>query len=356
MRARRLLKFKGEAAGETAHVSMIDDQIERIAHVCERAAAGDLEARVVGAPEHPGLARLARAINLLLDVSDSFVREASAAMSACSRDAFHRPILLRGLRGAYRESARTINAAGLKMQASVEEIAFAAQMAHDNAASVSTVAAACEELTATSAEISRRTADSARLTEQTVRESGRAVETVELLNEAAERIGGIVALIDKVAAQTNLLALNATIEAARAGEAGRGFAVVASEVKALAEQTSKATGEIGQQVTGIQTATEDSVGAIKEIGVTIERLSGISSTIAAAVEEQGAATQEIARNVQRAAQGAQQVSHNISDVQQGAAETGSASSQILASAHSLSHESGRLKQEVVEFLNSVRAA
>ena len=138
------------------------------------------------------------------------------------------------------------------------------------------------------------------------------------LSKAAARIGDVVELINTIAGQTNLLALNATIEAARAGEAGRGFAVVASEVKALAEQTAKATGEIGQQISGIQAATQDSVGAIKEICGTIERLSEISSTIAAAVEEQGAATQEISRNVQQAAQGTQQVSSNITDVQRGA--------------------------------------
>ena len=161
-------------------------------------------------------------------------------------------------------------------------------------------------------------------------------ERVSELSKAAARIGDVVELINTIAGQTNLLALNATIEAARAGEAGRGFAVVASEVKALAEQTAKATGEIGQQITGIQAATQDSVGAIKEISGTIEKLSEISSTIAAAVEEQGAATQEISRNVQQAAQGTQQVSSNITDVQRGASETGSASSQVLSAAQSLS--------------------
>ena len=163
-------------------------------------------------------------------------------------------------------------------------------------------------------------------------------------------------MIQAIAAQTNLLALNATIEAARAGEAGRGFAVVASEVKALAEQTSKATGEIGQQINGIQAATAESVDAIKEIGNTIEKLSGISSAIAAAVEEQGAATQEISRNVQQAAHGTQQVSSNITDVQRGASETGTASSQVLSAAQSLSGDSNRLKLEVGKFLGSVRAA
>jgi methyl-accepting chemotaxis protein len=181
-------------------------------------------------------------------------------------------------------------------------------------------------------------------------------DRVSELSKAAARIGDVVELINTIAGQTNLLALNATIEAARAGEAGRGFAVVASEVKALAEQTAKATGEIGQQITGIQAATQESVGAIREISGTIERLSEISATIAAAVEEQGAATQEIARNVQQAAQGTQQVSTNITEVQRSATETGSASSQVLSAAQMLSGDSNRLKSEVSRFLDTVRAA
>ena len=156
----------------------------------------------------------------------------------------------------------------------------------------------------------------------------------------------MVELINTIAGQTNLLALNATIEAARAGDAGRGFAVVASEVKALAEQTAKATDEISQQISGIQAATQDSVAAIKEIGSPSARCREIASTIASAVEEQGAATQEISRNVQQAAQGTQGGQFEHHRRERGAGEAGSASSQVLSAAQSLSGDSNRLKQEV----------
>src|ERR1700684_2837612 len=205
-------------------------------------------------------------------------------------------------------------------------------------------------------EISRQVQESARMAAEAVDQARKTNDRVGELSKAAGRIGDVVELINTIAGQTNLLALTATIEAARAGEAGRGFAVVASEVKALAEQTAKATGEIGQQITGIQAATQDSVNAIKDISGTIEKLSEISSTIAAAVEEQGAATQEIARNVQQAAQGTQQVSSNVTDVQRAATETGTASSEVLAAAKTLSKDSNRLKLEVGKFLSSVRAA
>ncbi|MBJ7407745.1 MAG: methyl-accepting chemotaxis protein, partial [Bradyrhizobium sp.] len=221
---------------------------------------------------------------------------------------------------------------------------------------VQTVAAAAEEMASSVDEIGRQVQDSARIAGEAVQQAVRTNDHVGELARAAGRIGDVVELISQIAGQTNLLALNATIEAARAGEAGRGFAVVASEVKALAEQTAKATGEISQQISGIQAATEDSVGAIKSISDTISRMSEIASAIAAAVEEQGAATREISRNVQQAARGTQQVSASIVDVQRGASQTGSASSNVLASARSLSGESSRLKVEVGKFLNAIRAA
>jgi methyl-accepting chemotaxis protein len=250
-------------------------------------------------------------------------------------------------------SASTLTATAERAQELTTAVAAASEEASTN---VQSVASATEELTSSVNEISRQVQESARMANEAVDQARKTNDRVGELSKAAARIGDVVELINTIAGQTNLLALNATIEAARAGEAGRGFAVVASEVKALAEQTAKATGEIGQQITGIQVATQESVGAIKEISGTIEKLSEISSTIAAAVEEQGAATQEISRNVQQAAQGTQEVSSNITNVQRGASETGTASSQVLSAAQSLSSDSNRLKLEVGKFLNTVRAA
>ena len=269
--------------------------------------------------------------------------------------------------GAVGEIIETVSSASTELEASASTLSSTAERAQTLATTVAaaseeastnvqSVASATEEMSSSVNEISRQVQESARMAGEAVDQARKTNDRVSELSKAAARIGDVVELINTIAGQTNLLALNATIEAARAGEAGRGFAVVASEVKALAEQTAKATGEIGQQIAGIQAATQDSVGAIKEISGTIERLSEISSTIAAAVEEQGAATQEISRNVQQAALGTQQVSSNITDVQRGASETGSASSQVLSAAQSLSGDSNRLKLEVGKFLNTVRAA
>jgi methyl-accepting chemotaxis protein len=265
------------------------------------------------------------------------------------------------------EIVQTVSSASTQLEASAGTLSKTAErsqqlttavaaVSEEASTNVQSVASATEELSSSVNEISRQVQESARMATDAVGQARTTNDRVSELSKAASRIGDVVELINTIAGQTNLLALNATIEAARAGEAGRGFAVVASEVKALAEQTAKATGEIGQQITGIQAATQDSVNAIKEISGTIERLSEISSTIAAAVEEQGAATQEISRNVQQAYQGTQQVSANITDVQRGATETGSASAQVLTAAQSLSGDSNRLKLEVGKFLDSVRAA
>src|SRR4030088_1921533 len=205
-------------------------------------------------------------------------------------------------------------------------------------------------------EISRRVQETARIANEAVDQARSTNDRVGELSKAAARIGDVVELINTIAEQTNLLALNATIEAARAGEAGRGFAVVASEVKALADQTAKATGEISSHIAGMQDATQESVAAIKEIGGTIAEISNIASSIASAVEQQSSATQEIARSVQSVAQGTQEAAANIMQVNRGATETGFASEEVLNSAKTLSTESTRLREELDRFMANIRAA
>jgi len=250
-------------------------------------------------------------------------------------------------------SAGTLTATAERARELTTKVAVASGEASSN---VQSVASATEEMASSVNEIGRQVRESSRIAGEAVDQARKTNDRVGELAKAAARIGDVVELINTIAGQTNLLALNATIEAARAGEAGRGFAVVASEVKALAEQTAKATGEISHQISGIQSATDESVVAIREIGSTIGKMSDIASAIAIAVDEQGAATQEISRNVQQAAQGTLQVSSNICDVPRSTAETGTASAQVLQSSVSLSSESGRLKTEVGKFLQTVRAA
>jgi methyl-accepting chemotaxis protein len=226
----------------------------------------------------------------------------------------------------------------------------------ETSTNVQSVASATEEMASSVTEISRQVQESSRVASEAVDQARQTDGRITVLSQAADRIGDVTKLITTIAEQTNLLALNATIEAARAGEAGRGFAVVAQEGKALASQTAKATGEIASQITEIQSATRDSVTAIKEIGGTIGRVSEIAASIAAAIEQQGAATQEIARNVQQAALGTNSVAGNVAEVKRSATDAGSASSQVLSSAQLLAGESTRLKQEMERFLATVRAA
>ncbi|MET3908558.1 methyl-accepting chemotaxis protein [Bradyrhizobium sp. S3.3.6] len=345
--------------------------IARLKLAMEGLARNDLKTEVPEKDRRDEIGEMARTVEVFktnaLEMERLKAAQVEAEKQAAEqrrRDMFN---LADGFERAVGEIIDTVGSASTELEASSSTLATTAQRAQqltsvvavasgEATGNVQSVATATEELSSSVNEISRQVQESARMASEAVNQARTTTERVSELSLAATRIGDVVELINTIAGQTNLLALNATIEAARAGEAGRGFAVVASEVKTLAEQTAKATGEISQQISGIQNATQESVTAIRDISATIERLSEVSSTIAAAVEEQGAATQEISRNVQQAAHGTQQVSTNITDVQRGAAETGSASSQVLSTAKMLATDSTRLKDEVGKFLRTVRAA
>jgi methyl-accepting chemotaxis protein len=221
---------------------------------------------------------------------------------------------------------------------------------------VRSAATASDELSKSISEIARRVQESNGITAEAVKQAAATDQRITELSEAGTRIGDVVKLITSIAEQTNLLALNATIEAARAGDAGRGFAVVAQEVKSLASQTAKATEEISSHIANMQLATGESVGAIKAIGQTIERISGIANSIAAAVDQQRSATENIVQSVRAAASGTAEVAVNVRDAAQGASATGETAGQMLQSAQALSGESLHLKSEVENFLAGVRAA
>jgi methyl-accepting chemotaxis protein len=221
-----------------------------------------------------------------------------------------------------------------QMSANADHMATSAAAVSDNSQTVATasehalsnaqtVASASEQLTASIREISGQVSSARTITLDAVKASTDAEGTISKLSDAVRNISAVTQLISDIANQTNLLALNATIEAARAGDAGKGFAVVANEVKSLANQTATATGDITQQISDIQTATDLAVAAVRTITESIRSVEGVSSAIAAAIEEQSATTAEIARNVVQTSQAAQEVAERIARVSNEAGQTGS---------------------------------
>jgi methyl-accepting chemotaxis protein len=334
-----------------------------------RLAEGDTTIALLGATRRDEIGAMARAAVVFRDNS---IRVAGLAAEEKAREEEAeraRRELMHSLAetfekatGAIVEAVSTASAAleleAAAMTRTADETALQSQTvtqaSEEASRSVATVAAATEELASSVGEISSQVTQSAETASHAVDQARQTSETVEAQTIAANRIGEVVQLINAIAGQTNLLALNATIEAARAGEAGRGFAVVASEVKILAEQTTKATEQIAEQVAAIQEATGRSSNAMVAMTQTIGTIHQIAVAIASAVEEQRAATAEIARNIQQVASGTDQVSASIGGVAEGAAETGTASARVLTAAEGISRQSEALRNEVGGFLSAVR--
>jgi methyl-accepting chemotaxis protein len=345
--------------------------ITAIAQVMRQVAANDLAVQVPCAERGDEIGQMAKAVLVFKDNMAEAERLRADQAGAEQRMAAQRKADMQKLANEFQAAVGnivdTVSTASTQLEAAANTLTKTAETtqqlstsvasaSEQASANVNSVASASEELTGSVTEIGRQVSESSRIAGEAVQQARNTDARIADLSSAASRIGDVVKLITAIAEQTNLLALNATIEAARAGEAGRGFAVVAQEVKALAAQTAKATDEIGSQIVGMQTATQDSVAAIKEIGDTIDRMSTIAAAITETVEQQGIAVQEISRNVQQAAVGTGEVATSITSVSRGASETGAASTQVLSSARSLSRESSQLRTEVEKFLSTVRAA
>ncbi len=344
------LRLLGDAMGRVADGDVsVDppfiergDEIGALARALGRFRAAASEKAAMQAAEQTGLADRARRHLNVEQRIQAFELEVGAALStlgAATTTLGHRAT----------EMAVIAGRSGTK--ASEASAAF-----DDASGSVAGVAAATEELTASIGEISRQVGQASSITARAVAEAAATDTTVRGLANAATKIGEVVALINNIAGQTNLLALNATIEAARAGEAGKGFAVVASEVKSLANQTAKATAEIASQIAAVRAATEDAVGAIQGIGVTIGEVSAVASAIASSIEQQGAATNEIAAGTQDAARRTRDVTAAMAAVRDDADTTGHAAEDVKAATAVLQHETDGLRGRVVDFLSSIRAA
>jgi methyl-accepting chemotaxis protein len=307
-----------------AELSRQREWVTKAAQVCEEAAAGNLEARLIHCPQSGDTGRLVHGINHLLDMTDAFLREARASLEHASQGKFYRRVILRGMLGAFRSASETINKdiEAMERDAALKETVEQRKTLADQfegtvksvfsglAASAAQVNAEVQKLAAAAGDPGK--AATGRREDGDASISGPAQgagavasaaqkhqlnEVIAQLTAASQRIGGIVKLISEIAGQTNLLALNATIEAARAGEAGRGFAVVAAEVKTLSRQTASATEEITGEITKMRTTVDDTASLVSEMSHSIGEMKQSSSQLSEQTDELSASVDSFLQTI-----------------------------------------------------------
>ncbi|MCF8482258.1 MAG: MCP four helix bundle domain-containing protein [Rhodospirillum sp.] len=250
------------------------------------------------------------------------------------------------------QEAGVMTRSALETKDRATEVSRASAVAEEG---VRTVAAAAEELSISIRGIDHNVHTSSETSNEAVNASSASTERITGLASVAAQVGEVLTLIQDIAEQTNLLALNATIEAARAGDAGKGFAVVANEVKNLANQTAKATEQIGKQITEMRDATDGAVEGIRSVGEVIGRINEINAAVTVAVQEQSAATNEIAESALRAAKGTEDVNQNIEKVLEASSASERSSAQVLTASRAVSDRSTQLRDAVGSFLDRLRA-
>ena len=340
-----------------------------LTRVLDLLAEGRFEVEVPCREARNELGEMARAVEILkqagIEAEQLRAEQATQRERAIIERRATREDMAQRFEGSVGGAIQSLAGAAAQLNSAAESLSNTARMtsgttdaaasgAHEAAGNVETVAAAAEELSASIREVASRIVDASRAAQAASAETVQTNAKVRELHEASVKIGDVVKLISRIANQTNLLALNATIEAARAGDAGKGFVVVASEVKALANQTERATREISDQISSIQGITLETAGAIEGIGRTISLLEEISTSVAASAEQQAAATAEITRTVTEAARSTASVSDNVAGAQQAVATTGAAAAQVLSTSRELERQSANIRSEVARFLSGIR--